>query len=418
MSPPTSPGGHRLVIAIALAVGAAIAAGLLLPGPVQRLAFLGELFLNALKMVIVPLVMTSIMSGVSSLGDVRRLGRIGAATFAYYLTTTLIAVVTGLVLVNLIQPGVGSDIGGAVVPEKVAGKTFSIVDVIVGLVSPNLFASMAETDVLPLIVFSLVLGGVLTTIGEPGRRVLDVVEGLNLACLKIVDLIMWGAPVGIFAMVGARLGAAVEGGTFLVELGRLGGYSLTVVLGLAIHGLVTLPLLLWLFTRRSPLTYMRNLAPVYLTAFSTASSNATLPLTLEHTEHTNRVSREATSFVIPLGATMNMDGTALYEAVAAVFIAQAFGVPLTFEAQVLVVITATLASIGAAGIPEAGLVTMILVLTTVGLPLEGLGTILAVDWMLDRFRTTVNVWGDAVGAAVVDARIFGRYGDPPEPAQK
>jgi Na+/H+-dicarboxylate symporter len=390
------------MVAIASSVVGAVIAGLLFGESMKSVAFLGEMFLNALKMVVVPLVMTSVIMGISALGDVRKLGRVGTGTLLYYTATTFLAVVTGLVLVNLIEPGIGQDVAGVTVPERVQGKDFHIVDVLSGLVAPNLFQAMAETDVLPIIVFSLVFGGILTTLGERGTRVLAVIDGLNEAFMKLVHLIMWLAPLGIFALVGSRLGAAVAAGTFYDEMARLGGYFLTVLAGLAVHGLVTLPLLLIWLARRNPLRYAANLGQVLITAFGTASSSATLPLTIEESRTKNGISAQSSSFVLPLGATVNMDGTALYEAVAAVFIAQAYGISLGVGDQLVIILTATLASIGAAGIPEAGLVTMIIVLRAAGLPLEGIGLLLAVDWLLDRFRTTVNVWGDTVGAAIID----------------
>jgi len=209
------------------------------------------------------------------------------------------------------------------------------------------------------------------------------------------------APVGIFALIAARMGASGGWAGFWPELVRLAWYASTVILGLIIHGLITLPLILLLFARRNVLRYVRNMLTALSTAFSTASSSATLPLTVECVEKKNGISNRVASFVLPLGATINMDGTALYEAVAAVFIAQVYGIALGPVEQVIVFLTATLASIGAAGIPEAGLVTMVMVLRAVDLPIEGISLLLVIDWFLDRCRTTVNVWGDAVGAAVV-----------------
>jgi solute carrier family 1 (high affinity glutamate transporter) protein 1 len=216
---------------------------------------------------------------------------------------------------------------------------------------------------------------------------------------------MWLAPVGIFGLVAGRFGTAMEVGgmqAFVEQLAAVGRYMVTVLVGLGIHGLLVLPLVLYFVARRNPFLYFRGMASALLTAFSTASSAATLPLTIETAQENNGVDERATQFVLPLGATINMDGTALYEAVAVIFIAQAMGIELSLMQQLIVVITATLAAIGAAGIPEAGLVTMVIVLRAVDLPLEGIELILAVDWLLDRFRTTVNVWGDAVGAAVVE----------------
>jgi len=365
--------------------------------------WMGTLFLQALKMIIVPLIMASMIVGITGLGDVRKLGRVGGMTVLYYGATTGLAVALGIVLVNVMRPGDGIELGSTATPDAVMGKeALGFADIALSFVSDNIFAAMAELDILPIIVFSLVLGGILTTIGEAGKPVIAFFYGLNEAIMKMVHLIMWFAPLGVFGLVAGRFARA---GDLATLIGGLGKYMATVLLGLGIHGLVVLPLILWLLGRRNPLRYMANMATPLLTAFSTASSSATLPLTIEATEEKNKVSRESAYFVLPLGATINMDGTALYESVAAIFIAQAVGLDLTFGQQVMIFLTATLAAVGAAGIPQAGLVTLVLVLKAVGLPLEGIGLILAVDWLLDRFRTTVNVWGDACGAGVIDRLV-------------
>jgi Na+/H+-dicarboxylate symporter len=292
------------------------------------------------------------------------------------------------------------DTAAAGIPDRVlAREAVGFQDILFSFVSDNIVRSMADMEILPVIMFSLVLGAVLTTIGERGKPVIAFFEGLNEAIMKMVLLLMFVAPVGIFGLVAARFATAGNVGDII---GGLGKYVGTVLLGLGIHGLIVLPVTLWLLGGRDPLPYAINMGPSLLTAFSTASSSATLPLTIECVEERNQVSRRAAYFVLPLGATINMNGTALYEAVAALFIAQALGIELGMGQQVIVLITATLAAIGAAGIPEAGLVTMVIVLRAVDLPLEGIGLILAVDWLLDRFRTAVNVWGDACGAGVID----------------
>jgi Na+/H+-dicarboxylate symporter len=380
----------------------------------ESVGWLGTLFLNALKMLIVPLVVSSMIVGIASMGDVRKIGRVGGVTFFYYLTTTGMAVVLGIILVNVMRPGAGVALGGTAVPEVVAGKEHvGITDIVLSLISPNIIKSAADMDILPLIVFSLVFGGVLTTLGETGKPVLRFFDGVNEALMKMVELVMYLAPIGVFGLVAARLGQAGGGEAFWGEILKIGKYFMTVLVGLTIHAVVVLPILLAVLTRRNPARYALGMAPALGTAWSTASSSATLPVTLECTEDRNRVSRRSSLFVLPLGATINMDGTALYEAVAAIFIAQASGIPLHLGQQVLIIITATLAAIGAAGIPQAGLVTMVIVLKAVGLPLEGIGLILAVDWFLDRFRTAVNVWGDSVGAAVVDRYFPEGAGSPP-----
>ncbi len=401
------PHRHALIllVAIVLAVLAGGAAGWFLGERMEAVAWLGELFLNSLKMIIVPLIVAAVISGVAGLGDVRRLGRIGGLTLLYYILTTSLAVLIGLIMVNLIQPGAGLVIGDGEVPARVAGKEATgITDIILSLVSPNIVSSAAQGQLLPLILFSILLACALTTLGEKGRATLAFFTGLNEALMKIVVWIMYFAPIGIFGLIAARLGRTGGGEAFLREIGAVGWHVVTVLSGLAIHGMLLL-LILFLFTRRG-VGYLVGMLRALVTAFATASSSATLPLTMECARE-NEVDDRAVDFVIPLGATVNMDGTALYEAAAVMFIAQAYGIDMELWQQVLIFITATLAAIGAAGIPEAGLVTMVLVLSAVHLPLEGIGLLLAVDWFLDRFRTAVNVWGDSVGAAVID-RFVGR----------
>jgi len=470
-----------LLILVAIVLGAIL--GGQFPEQALYVKFLGDIFLNALKMVVVPLVVASMIVGVTNLGDIRRLGGIGKRTILYYMVTTGLSVLVGLILVNLIQPGVGvhhgvdlpdarytvrdrqvylqgvqledlqyddryqvvlkdqhivgvidpgappgpdhiavkgwSRSGAAVTPkpsgvglqidlgvaDRVRGKDRSVfqvlVDVFVGMVPTNVFKAMVETDVLPLIVFSLLFGGVLTTLGERVRPVTDVISGVNDAIMRVVHIVIAFAPVGIFALIAARMGASGGWAGFLPEMIKLGWYAATVIIGLTVHGVIVLPLILLLIARRRISRYSSNVLPALSTAFSTASSSATLPLTIECVEEKSGISNRVASFVLPLGATINMDGTALYEAVAAIFIAQVYGIALGPVEQVVIFLTATLAAVGAAGIPEAGLVTMVIVLRAVNLPIEGITLILVIDWFLDRCRTTVNVWGDAVGAAVI-----------------
>ncbi len=270
------------------------------------------------------------------------------------------------------------------------------------LVSDNLLVSAADTQLLPIIVFAILFGAMLTTMHGQVTTITAFVEQSNAALMKFVMMLMNIAPIGIFCLVAARFGKAVADERFGEELSQIGWYFATVIVGLAIHALIALPLIYWWVRRENPYRYLFQMSKALLTAFSTASSSATLPVTMECAEEAG-VSKRSTEFVIPLGATINMDGTALYEAAAAIFIAQAIGFELTFADQVVIAVTATLAAIGAAGIPEAGLVTMLIVLHAVGLPVEYVGLILTVDWLLDRFRTAVNVFGDSVGAAVVDS---------------
>ena len=407
---------------IAGSIVAAIILAFAYPSVAMRFAVGGEIFLNLLTMMVVPLVVASVMSGVIGLGDVRKLGRPGGLAIAYYLTTTVLAVLVGLFVVNLIQPGVNVDTatleagaaeGGVIVADREdAGVTTILHNLVLMLFTDNLIRSASENSLLPLIVFSIIFAGVMTTLGERVSRVTGVISQINVALLSFVLFLMKVAPIGIFCLVTARFGEAQAAGGLGAELARTGSYFATVLIGLTVHALVTLPLILWIFTRRNPIKFVSQMSQALLTAFSTASSSATLPVSLECAVDNAKVSKQSADFVLPLGATVNMDGTALYEAAAAIFIAQAIGFDLTITQQVVVAVTATLAAIGAAGIPEAGLVTMVIVLNAVGLPVEYIGLILSVDWLLDRFRTTVNVFGDAAGSAVVE-RSFVVAGSAP-----
>jgi len=369
------------------------------------IAWIGEFFLRALKMMIIPLIIAAVISGIASIGDVRKMGRIGGYTIVYYMGTTALAVLIGLVMVNLVQPGAGVAVTSQALPSRVpAGQTAGIGDIVLSLVSPSLVEAAAKLELLPLIVFSILFGIALTTIGEQGATLSRFFEGLNEVMMKLVIWIMYLAPVGVFALIAARLGAAGGGAAFWREIASVGWYVLAVILGLALH-FCLLFLVLRVFAGRGR-DYLESLLRALVTAFGTASSSATLPLTMECAAEAG-VDRRAVRFVLPLGATVNMDGTALYESVAAMFIAQAYGIDLGLTGQIIVFITATLAAIGAAGIPQAGLVTLLIVLSAVHLPAEGVGLLLAVDWFLDRVRTTVNVWGDCVGAAVIERYFLG-----------
>jgi solute carrier family 1 (high affinity glutamate transporter) protein 1 len=273
-----------------------------------------------------------------------------------------------------------------------------------------LFNSAEEFEILPLIIASLLFGAAFASLGKESKVMVEVFTILDKAIMKIVNWIMIFTPIGIFSLIAQRIGMEGGGGAVIELAMEIGKYVLSVVVGLSIHGFIVLPIILILFAKRNPLEYVQNLGKALLTAFSTASSSATLPLTMEGVIDESKVSPKVGRFVLPLGATINMDGTALYEAVAVIFIAQSYGIDLSIAQMVIVFFTATLAAIGAAGIPEAGLVTMVLVLQAVGLPMEGIGMILAIDWLLDRFRTTVNVWGDCVGAAVIDRLESGNKG--------
>ena len=371
---------------------------------------LGVVFLSMLKALVVPLIVVSVMLSVARMGDLRRLGRLAGLTALYFLGTTFLAVSTGLLLVNWVRPGargLPADTTGAAAFDGARSTAEAVYEVVTGMFPSNLVGAAAEGNILGLIVFSLAAGAMLTTLGARGRLAIDMLDVANDVLLRLVTLVEWLAPVGIFGLVADRLGRAGGGEAVWSELAGLGWYAATVLIGLGLHAFVSLPLVLLLVARRNPLRYLAGMGDALLTAFGTASSAATVGVTLECVTRRNGVSERAAEFVVPLGTTVNMDGTALYEAVAVLFIAQTMGIELPASQQIVVLVTATLAAIGAAAIPEAGLVTMVLVLTAVGLPAEGVGLILSIDWILDRFRTAVNVWGDSVGAAVVDRRLAG-----------
>jgi Na+/H+-dicarboxylate symporter len=408
---------NALVIFTASAVALGGLLGWMLPGwlpdePAARntalmlIGFPGDLLMQMLKMMVVPLVVATMVVGVASLGDIRKAGKIGYRTVGYYALTTGMSVALGIILVNLIQPGAGAENLQAAgdLPQSLRepkGALESLLQVVKGMFPPNLIQAGAEMNVLGLIVFSVALGAVLSTMGERGRPVTRFFESFNEAIMKIVHLVVWFAPIGIASLLMARMGTAGDA-FFEQDIPRLAKYMLTVIVGLGIHVLVVLPGIYWLVKKQNPFKYMLGMAQALLTAFSTASSSATLPITMESARTNNKVGDRAAGFVLPLGATINMDGTALYEAVAVIFIAQSLGMDLSAGQMVVVFFTATLAAIGAAGIPEAGLVMMAIVLTAVGIDPANAGLILAVDWFLDRFRTAVNVAGDAIGAGVID----------------
>jgi Na+/H+-dicarboxylate symporter len=388
-------------ILIALILG--ILYGLFFPGAADYVTWMGTIFLRALKMIIVPLVFSSIVSGVTSIGSAQNLGRLGLKTVTYYVMTSLFAILTGLVLVNFMKPGVGADLGFSESVEGLSTVSGGLADIIFRIIPENVFQAFITADMLAIIFFSLLFGFFITRTQNNSRdQLTNFFNAFFEVMMKMTVFIIKFAPLGIFGIVaGVVAQQAGDREALFGIMHRMGLYMFTVILGLAFHTFVTLPLILKLIGRVNPKLHFRAMSTPLLTAFSTASSSATLPLTMEAVENEAGVSNKISSFVLPLGATINMDGTALYECVAAMFIAQAYGVELTFVQQMIVVITALLASIGAAGIPMAGLVMMSIVLTAVGLPLEGVGLILAVDRILDMCRTAVNVFSDTCGTVVI-----------------
>ncbi len=371
-------------------------AGVQFPEIMLKLRILGDIFLSLLKMIIVPLVFTSVFIAMLGLGDIARFRDMGIKTIAYYVTTTALSVTVGLLMVNLIDPGKG----GAQVPpaEAVDVKPLTIEDVVWSIIPSNPVQSFVEGKVLQIIFFAVLLGlATLAVSGEKMKHVFNLFDGLNDGLINLTRWVIKLTPVGVFALVGFMV-ADMGLGVFL----SLWEYALTVVLGLLIHALVTLPLLAYLLGRYNPYRYFLKVREAVLLAFSTASSAATLPVSMQVSEEKGKVKKETAGFVLPLGATINMDGTALYESVAAVFIANVYGVDLGLPQMIMIFLTATLASIGAAAIPGAGLVMLTLVLSSVGVPLEGIGLIIAVDRFLDMLRTSINVWGDLNGAKIID----------------
>lgn len=370
--------------------------------------WIGDIFLRALNMIIIPLILTSVITGVASVGSKGNLGRLGLKTIGYYILSSIAAIITGFLLVSIIKPGVGADLGLTIPTDDISVASDSFGSTLIEIVPTNIFESLVEGNMLSIIFFAVLFGFFITRIEDKPRLMLmDVIQAILDVVMKITMFVIKFTPIGIFSITAKVISQQIQMGNDLSEIiSRLGLYTVTVFAGLLIHAFITLSLSVKLLGRANPVKHFRNMATPLLTAFSTSSSNATLPLSMEAVEYRDGVSNKIASFTLPLGATINMDGTALYECVAVIFIAQAYGFDLSFTQHLIIVLTALLAAIGAAGIPMAGLVMMAVVLRAVGLPLEGIGLILAVDRILDMFRTAVNVYGDTC-AAVVIARSEG-----------
>lgn len=385
----------QILIALALAV----VYGVYLSDYVGFVSWMGNIFLRALQMIIIPLVISSIISGVTNIGNAENLGRLGLKTIAYYISTSAIAIITGLVLVNLVKPGVGAELN-LTQDAQLSLVDHSFKDTLIHIIPDNVFSSMTQNgELLSVIFFALIFGFFITQVSsKPKEMLTGFFNAVFDVMMKVTLFIIRFTPFGIFGLVAERIAQQDDLGALIQSLGS---YMLVVMAGLGIHALITLPLIARFIGRVNPLKHFNAMKAALLTAFSTSSSNATLPLTIQSVEENDGVSNKISSFTLPLGATINMDGTALYECVAVMFIAQAYGFDLTFGQQVIVVITSILASIGAAGVPMAGLVMITIILSAVGLPLEGVGLILAVDRILDMFRTSVNVWSDSCGAVTI-----------------
>ncbi len=384
-------------ILIALILGVVL--GVWLPEYVKYISWMGDMFMRALKMVIIPLILTSIISGIVNIGSLEKLGRIGLKTISYYIVTSVFAIVTGLLMVNLFKPGEGADLGFVSEVEGLALAKESFGQTLINIIPTNIVQAMVENQMLSVIFWAILVGLFITNISKKHKKLyIKIFNGGFELMMKITEFVIKFTPFGVFGIVAYQVAQQKN----LMEVGaRLGLYMVAVILALIVHSCVTLPLILKFVGKINPFSHIRAMSVPLLTAFSTSSSSATLPLTMEAVEHKAGASNKITSFVLPLGATINMDGTALYECVAAIFIAQAYGIDLSFGEQIIVVITALLASIGAAGIPMAGLVMITVILSAVNLPLEGVGLILAVDRILDMFRTSVNVWSDSCGTVVI-----------------
>jgi len=359
------------------------------------------LFIRLLKMIIIPLILASIISGVSSIEGGKEFGKLTLKTWLYYIASSLAAILTGLILVNLIQPGVGANIGLQETVENFKPGSASVRDLLMNIVPTNIIKSTVDEQMLSLIFFAMVVGFFINRIKNDHYRTLlkDLANAGFALMMKITGFIIKLTPYGVFAIMAGIVAKNIDN---VVEVfSRLGLYFVTVIAGLFFHAFITLPLFLRFVAKINPIKHYGSLSSALLTAFSTSSSSATLPVTMNCLEKNSGVSNKITSFVMPLGATVNMDGTALYECVAAIFIAQAYGIELSALQQIIIVFTSLLASIGAAGIPMAGFFMLSIILTTIGLPLEGVGLILAVDRILDMFRTAVNTLSDSVGTVVI-----------------
>lgn len=397
----------QILIGIVLGILFAFYFPIIVPG----LSVLGKLFIRALKMIVVPLIVSSLICGVTNIQNGKSLGRIGGKTLLYYMITSLLALITGLLLVNIFKPGVGRNIP---LPgtENFQIEEKPIIDTLINIIPENVFQAMYHADMLALILFSILFGIFITRLETSKKQLLtDVFDSVFEVMMKLTLFVIRFAPIGVMGIVAEVIHnqliemdnlSAQYGVEILAEMGRgLLGFSLVVIGGLAFHFLVTLPLMLLIISKTNPIHHYKAMLTVLLTAFSTASSNATLPLTIETIEEKSGVSNRIASFTLPLGATINMDGTALYELVVAGFIAQILGIELSITQQFILVATALLASIGTAGVPMASFVTMAIIFTAVGLPIEAMGIILIVDRPLDMLRTATNVLSDTCATVII-----------------
>lgn len=358
----------------------------------------GTLFLNLIKLIIVPLVLSSLIVGTCSLGDVKKLGRIGGKTVIYYMFTTAFAITIGLLIANITNVGAGFSIPAGAAVE--ATEAPSLVDTLLKIIPTNAFKAMVEGDMLQIIAFAIIFGAGIMGVGIEGKGkiLFNFFDATADVMYKITAVIMEYAPIGVFALITPVI--AVNGPSVLLPLLKL---IVVVYAGCLIHAIFTYSTTVAIFAKVSPIKFFKSISPAMLFAYTTASSSGTLPINMKCIEENIGVSKSISSFVLPLGATINMDGTAIYQGVCAFFIAQVYGVDLSFNAQAVIILTATLASIGTAGVPGAGMIMLTLVLESVGLPLEGIALIAGVDRILDMARTVVNITGDAACSVIVAA---------------
>ncbi len=391
----------QILLSLILGIVFGIIANTFLPGSFNNeaskwiLVPLGKMFINAIKMLVVPLVLCSLITGAASIGDIRKLGRVGGKIFAFYLMTTALAVTLALFIANLVDPGVGTSLA-AVGKEFKAVQAPFIMDMFVNMIPTNPIESLVKGEMLQIIFFAIIFGVSMTMLGDATKPLFNVINQINEVLLKIIGLVMFTAPIGVFALISNVI--MFQGVAVLLPLMK---YALTIVVGLIIQVVVVYALSLKILGKVNPLQFFKKFWPVMTVAFSTSSSNATIPVNLEVCEEKLGVPKSIASFTIPFGATVNMDGTAIMQGVATIFLAQLYNIPLTFQSMIMVIITATLASIGTAGVPGAGMVMLSMVLLQVGIPVEGIPIILSIDRILDMMRTVVNVTGDAVGTVIV-----------------
>jgi len=395
----------QILIGIALGVVAGILLCRITPYDnwSKYIKWAGDIFLHGLQMIVIPLVFTSIALGVAGMGNSAALGRIAGKTILYYVVTTAIAATIGLVLVNLIQPGDDANLNLAEKVTSISKGDVSFIDQIVAIVPSNVFKAMADGNLLPIIFFAVIFGFFMNKVDQKYTGTLtDLFTAIYEVIMKITFFIIRLAPFGVFAIVANTVGKQAADPKSLLSMAEsLGVFVLTVWAGLLIQGCIVLPTLVRVLGKQNPWRHISKMSTALLTAFSTCSSGAALPINIRDSQEKCGISNKIASFVLPLGSTINMNGTALYECVTAIFIAQAYGIDLSLAQQVMIIFTALLAAIGTAGIPMAGMVMLTIVLSAVGLPLEGIGLVLAVEQLCDMPRTCINTYGDSCGAVII-----------------